>query len=172
MDKLTDKLTVYNLSTINIRSVVCIRYPITCSSVVLVWTKSKFYQLIIIRSVVSSTWRRIEFFDHCNIGKNFRKKMKILIQILVFASLATLILAFSLYGESCEESSDCEASGNLQCVDSQCGCLPGFTRNSRNTCWRAYGEQCEWILDCNVDTLLKCNDTTNTCDCQQPGTHS
>lgn len=96
-------------------------------------------------------------------------EMKILIQILVIASLATLILTVSLYGDPCEQSSDCDVTGNLQCVDSQCSCESGFTRNSRNTCWRAYGEACEWILDCNVDTFLKCNDTTNTCDCQQPG---
>ncbi len=95
--------------------------------------------------------------------------MKIFIQVLIIGSLASIIFAVNLYGDPCEENSDCDVAGNLQCEESQCTCVPGFTRNSRNFCWRAYGEPCEWILDCNVDTFLKCNDTTNTCDCQQPG---
>lgn len=96
--------------------------------------------------------------------------MKILIQILLIGSLATFIMAVNLYGDPCEDSSDCNSAGNLQCVDNRCSCQPGFTRNRQDTCWRAHGELCEWILDCNVDTFLKCNDTTNRCDCQQPGT--
>lgn len=95
--------------------------------------------------------------------------MKLLIQIVIIASLATLILTLSLYGDQCEESRDCAESENLQCVDRQCSCRPGFSKNSRRTCWRAFGEPCEWILDCNVDTFLKCHDDTSTCGCQQPG---
>lgn len=95
--------------------------------------------------------------------------MKFLIQIFVIASSATFILALNRYGDPCEENTDCDVSGNLQCLDSQCKCVPGFTRNRQNFCWRAFGEPCEWILDCNVDTFLACNSTTSRCDCQQPG---
>ncbi|XP_037033225.1 multiple epidermal growth factor-like domains protein 10 [Bradysia coprophila] len=94
--------------------------------------------------------------------------MKVLIQFLVIGSLASAVLTVGLYGYPCEENSGCDATGNLQCINNQCSCQSGFTRNMFDTCWRAHGEPCEWILDCNVHTFLKCNDTTNTCDCQQP----
>lgn len=95
--------------------------------------------------------------------------MKSFIQIVIIAALATPIFSQSLHGDNCVENADCFEAENLQCVEGQCACVPGFSENRRRTCWRSFGEACEWILDCNVDTFLKCNDTTYTCDCQQPG---
>jgi len=93
--------------------------------------------------------------------------MKTFIQIAVIACLATYILTQSLYGDQCEQNTDCADTQNLQCMDGQCSCLSGFTRNSLRGCSRTHGGPCQHVLDCNIDKFLKCNQTTSTCDCQQ-----
>lgn len=91
--------------------------------------------------------------------------------IIVLLTFVTNITNGELWGSNCETSADCKQQGYLQCVNSTCNCLAGYTNARNGMCFKTYSESCVSWFECNLDRILTCSwtsDVNNTCICQQP----